>query len=515
MTMAEQRWDFFVSYTQADRAWAEWIAWILEEDGHRVLVQAWDFVPGSNWTQDMQDGTAKSARTIAVLSQAYLESVYGAAEWQTAWREDPDGAKRKLILVRVTDCDRPGVLGSVVGIDLFDRTEAKAKASLRTAVETAISGRGKPAVAPGFPGGPRAIPRQARFPGALPTVWEVPARNPNFTGRDDEIAVIRRDLSTGSTVTVQSLRGLGGVGKTQLAVEYAHAHAGDYDVVWWIAAEEAATIPDHYAALARALGLQPADGPAELRTQVHDALRGAAGWLLIFDNADTIDAIQPWLPTFPLSAGTPGHVIVTTRRGGFGRLGRVLDLDVIDLPAAVRLLQGRVPTLDQEAAQKVAQTLDRLPLALEQAAAYLDRTGLTGDEYLTLLRTRADDVLTRRTAGQIGTTGTIATVWKLSLDRIQDENPAGRQLLDICAYLAPDAIPLDLFTNHPDLLPEPLSSAAGDPLAFTDTLAAIIDYSMAKRSPGGLQLHRLVQTAIRAQHGSDAHTRQPDPSGAT
>jgi hypothetical protein len=74
------RWDFFVSYTQADRAWAEWIAWILEEDGHRVLIQAWDFVPGSNWIQGMQSGARDSARTIAVLSDAYLRSIYGSAE---------------------------------------------------------------------------------------------------------------------------------------------------------------------------------------------------------------------------------------------------------------------------------------------------------------------------------------------------------------------------------------------------------------------------------------------------
>jgi len=84
-------WDFFVSYTQADRAWAEWIAWILEEDDHRVLVQAWDFVPGTNWIQGMQLGAARAARTIAVLSADYLSSVYGSAEWHAAWGSDPDG----------------------------------------------------------------------------------------------------------------------------------------------------------------------------------------------------------------------------------------------------------------------------------------------------------------------------------------------------------------------------------------------------------------------------------------
>src|SRR6185312_5785471 len=92
-------WDFSVSYTQADRAWAEWIAWQLEEDGHRVLVQAWDFVPGTNWTRSMQDGVGRSDRTIAVVSPAYLASVYGQAEWLAAWRDDPSGEQRKLLVV--------------------------------------------------------------------------------------------------------------------------------------------------------------------------------------------------------------------------------------------------------------------------------------------------------------------------------------------------------------------------------------------------------------------------------
>ena len=98
--------DFFVSYTQADRAWAEWIAWSLEEDGYQVLVQAWDFVPGSNWVGKMQDGARDAARTVAVLSDAYLASEYGGAEWQAAWASDPSGAGRKLLVVRVAECGR-------------------------------------------------------------------------------------------------------------------------------------------------------------------------------------------------------------------------------------------------------------------------------------------------------------------------------------------------------------------------------------------------------------------------
>ena len=101
---------------------------------------------------------------------------------------------------------------------------------------------------------------------------------------------------------------------------------------------------------------------------------------------------------------------------------------------------------------------------------------------------------------------TIATLWDLSLEKITAEAPAAVQLLDICAYLAPRPIPLDLFTGHPDRLPGPLAAAAADPLAFTDTVAVIVDYSLAKRTQAGLQLHRLVQAAIRARHARQAAT---------
>jgi hypothetical protein len=497
-------WDFFVSYTQADRAWAEWIAWLLEEDGHRVLIQAWDFVPGGNWMQGIQQGTAQAERTIAVLSPAYLDSVYGAAEWQSAWAADPAGAERKLLVIRVAECGRPGLLAGVVSIDLFGLPEAKVKARLRTMITSAGTGRAKPQTAPGFPG--RTVPREPRFPAALPRVWKIPARNPNFTGRDRDLAALARTLARASTATVQSLRGMGGVGKTQLAAEFAYARAADYDLAYWIAAEEPATIPDQFTALAGLLDLDPAPDPDGLQAQVHDALRAVPGWLLIFDNADTAEGIRPWLPGGPLPQGIRGHVIVTTRRAGFGALGPVMELDVIDLPSSVTLLRTRVPDLPGDIGGKIAGELGQLPLALEQAAAYLDRTAMPPDEYLTLLSQRAKDLYTQ---GHVsGREETIATLWDITLERISGENPAAVILLGLCAYLAPEPVPLDLFTLHAPLLPPPLSAAAADPLAFNEAIATLVDYSLAKRTQQGLQVHRLVQGVIRARH-----TRTTDGTG--
>jgi TIR domain len=492
-------WDFFVSYTHTDQAWAVWVAWVLEDADYRVLIQAWDFVPGSNWVKGMQDGAEHATRTIAIVSDEYLESVYGSAEWQAAWAEDPSGLERKLLPVRVRECKRPGLLKGVTGFDLFGLDEAAARTLLLAKVKAAVEGRAKPPVKPAFPvpAAGRTVDSEPRFPGAPPRVWNVPPHNPNFTGRSTELADLARGLTSGTAVTVHSLHGLGGVGKTQLAAEYAHAHAGDYELVWWVAAEEASLIPDQFSGLVRRLGLEPVTDPDGLRAQVYDQLSAAAGWLLVFDNADAADDVRVWLPAAPQPTGIPGHVLVTTRRRGFGSLGPVMDLDVISMPDAVRLLRTRVPDLDQATGEAIADELGRLPLALEQAAAYMDRAELPGTEYLELLHTQATELYAR---GRVSSrSDTIATLWNVSLDRAEAENPAAVQLLEICSYLAPEPVPLDLLTAHTDLLPAPLSTAAASKLDFTDTIAVLTDYSLAKRSPAGLQVHRLVQAAVRAR----------------
>jgi hypothetical protein len=161
-------WDFFLSYAAEDRPWAEWVAWHLEADGYRVLIQAWDFVPGSNWQRGMHRGVTQAQRTIALLSPSYLTSRYGQAEWQAAYAADPDGFARKLLPIRIKDCARPGPLGAVISIDLFDLSANAALARLRDGIRDALAARAKPAVPPSFPGvsGPAAHLGEPEFPPA-------------------------------------------------------------------------------------------------------------------------------------------------------------------------------------------------------------------------------------------------------------------------------------------------------------------------------------------------------------
>jgi tetratricopeptide (TPR) repeat protein len=482
-------WDFFVSYAQADRGWAEWIAWQLEEDRYRVLIQAWDMVPGANWIHRMHEGVRRADRTIAVLSAAYLESVYATAEWEAAWAGDPLGEQRKLLGFRVAECDRPGLLAGVVTVDLFGAGEAAAQGRVRSAVREAVTGRAKPGTKPGFPPSARAVQAEPRFPGGLPDIWNVPPRNPNFAGRSAELARIRAWLAGQPAVTVHALRGMGGIGKTQAAIEYAHRYAGEYDLVWWVNAEQATLIGDQFTGLAEEIGLPPLADPEAVLAPVCRALRGRDRWLLIFDNAEDAQDIRPLLP------GGPGHVLITTRRGGFRSLGSVLDLDTLDRADAIALLRRRAPDLTEDQAGQLAGRLGDLPLALDQAAAYLDQTGMAPHEYLRLLDIRSADLYRR--GHTPGHPGNVATVWSVSMDQLQDTDPAAVQLLQLCAWLAPEPVPLDLFTGHGDLLPEPLAAAAADPLAFNDTVGALAEYSLARRADGTVTVHRLIQDVTR------------------
>ncbi|MBV1849971.1 FxSxx-COOH system tetratricopeptide repeat protein [Catellatospora tritici] len=494
------RWDFLVSYTQADRGWAEWIAWELEEVGYRVLIQAWDIVAGSNWIQEMDRGVRLAARTVVVLSPDYLLSVYGRAEWQAAWAADPLGERSKLLPVRVASCDRPGLLGLVVSVDLFDLSEVAARRVLRDAVDGGMQGRVKPSNAPGFPGGARVVVSRPRFPGALPAVWNVPTRNPNFVGRGDELAELAAGLRSGGLVAVSALRGMGGVGKTQLAMEYAYQHAAGFDVVWWVRAEQAATVADQLAELGGRLGLPATGDVMKAAAEVVAALRAMPGWLLVFDNAEDPEEIRRWLP------GGAGQVLVTTRRAGFRALGRVHEVDLLPRDEAVGLLRSRVPGLTVGVADRIAQLLGDLPLALEQAAAYMEKTDLPGGEYVSRLEARLTAMLDKGQA--VGHEQRVATLWDMSYQRLAQEEPAAVVLLRVLAYLAPDVVPVDVFEPEGGM-PQGLAELDVGRERVWDVIGALADYSLLRRTDATVSVHRLVQATVRRQVATVAGWDEP------
>ncbi|MFD4674886.1 FxSxx-COOH system tetratricopeptide repeat protein [Lentzea sp. NPDC058450] len=340
-----------------------------------------------------------------------------------------------------------------------------------------------------------------------PRVSNVPGRNPYFTGRDEDRRELRRLLKTRSRVAVHAVRGMGGVGKTQLVLEFCHRYGAHLDVVWWIAAENPTLIPDQLRRLGTALELDlPAD-VADATQIVVSHLRGLRRWLLVFDNAESAADLHPFLPS------STGRVLVTTRRAGFDALGGVLDLDTMARRESVRLLAQRAPGLIAIQADELAELLGDLPLGLEQAAAYLTQSHMPPPEYLQLLRASPDSVADKGQASQRHSPDrSLQTLWTLSLRQLDEHHRQAAQLLAICSYLAPEAIPLELFTANSAVLPAPLGTDATSAAALSHVIGILTDYSLVKRDQDTITVHRLVQLSVRAhtalvtrEAGSEQH----------
>jgi hypothetical protein len=431
--------DFFISYTAANRPWAEWIAVQLEGAGYSTVLQAWDFRPGDDFVHKMQQATTSAARTIAVLSPAYFASQFGEAEWRVAFANDPTGERRLLLPVRVQPCAPPGLLAGRVYIDLVDLSEPAARQRLLAGVDQSGA---RPTTAP-FPGAGAGAGGGPRFPGQGPALSNLPVRNPRFSGRGELLEVLHARLQAGSAAAVLptgAVHGLGGVGKTQLAIEYAHRFGSDYDLAWWIPAEQPTSATTALAALARRIGIDQLADQTEMVVALFDQLRGRDRWLLIYDNAERPDQLAGLLPE-----GGGGQLLVTSRWSAWGAQAEPLQLSVLTRDEAIVFLAKRTGSNDEAALDRLADALGDLPLALEEAAAYLEQTQVSLEEYLDLVQGRARELfeLEQAAGPSHPDQRRVATVWSVSLDRVRAEAPAAEALLALCAFLAPD-IPREL-----------------------------------------------------------------------
>jgi hypothetical protein len=332
------------------------------------------------------------------------------------------------------------------------------------------------------------------------------ASRPLFlAGREALLAELDARLADGPGPRLVALSGLGGAGKTSVAVEYAHRHLADVGMCWQFPAEDPALLEAEFAVLAAQLGARDVVDARDPVASVHGVLaRAGAGWLLVFDN--TVDRAS--LERFVPPAGN-GRVLVTTQSQHWPP-GQALDVPVLDTRVSADFLVNRTGDADRAAARELAAALGGLPLALEQAAAYMQATGTTLARYLVLFRKRQADLLARgETAGH---PANVAATLGLALSRLARQAPVAARLLQLLAFLAPDPVPLGLLLvgGQDGDLPDVEAVARirpllDDPVATGDAITALRRYSLIAPAGDGLVLvHRLVQAVNRGQLTADA-----------
>lgn len=331
----------------------------------------------------------------------------------------------------------------------------------------------------------------------VPAVWgNVPQRNKNFTGRQEILDRLRQGVS--STVTAvlpHALQGMGGVGKTAVAIEYAHRYRSEYDLVWWIPADQPALVRSSLAALAGPLGLQAAtaSGIEAAAAAVLDALRTGkpfSRWLLIFDNADEPEDINEIIPR------DAGHVLITSRNHRWQAVVDTVPVDVFSRSESTAFLGKRVPkALPETDAARLAEELGDLPLALEQAGALQAETGMSVDEYLQLLKGHAADIMAEGRSPEYPLSMTAA--WRLSVATISQSQPQAMELLRCCAFFGPEPIPRDLFRRVSQTAPTEMSSLLNDPILLARAIRELGRFALIRLDGRTIIMHRLIQALLR------------------
>ncbi|AZM91142.1 MULTISPECIES: FxSxx-COOH system tetratricopeptide repeat protein [Streptomyces] len=496
---------FVISFAGFNRPWAVWIAHRLEEHGHRVVLQRWDpqSSPGG-LTEALDDLARAGGRILVVLSERYFSAgTHTDEEWNTALRTVTASHPDRFAAVCLTDAPLPSAVAALEKTDLWglDAYEAEYRVLRRLDLPTdrigTESGR-----------------RGPRFPNDPPEIWgRVPRRNPRFTGRNDVIGRLRDALTEAppgaSTVT---LLGLSGVGKTQVATEYAYRFASEYDVVWWVPAEDRPTLRERLADLAPALGLPRGAGSyGEQIRAVLEALRRGTPyhrWLMVFDGCDNPDDLTDLLPS------GAGDVIITSRnREWAARHTSLVEVPLYARPESVTFIRRRARRLTGEEADQLAEALEDYPLALDQTAGWLADSPLGVGEYLTLLQHRLDshEAVTLSDDYPLP----FPTALAILLNNVRENFPDALALLRLFVFFAPGRVPLRLLREFPaDGVPEHLAGILNDQIRWNAALNKLVQFSVVRleysdlsvEEGGGLetvQLHRMVHNIVRENLAED------------
>jgi len=345
-----------------------------------------------------------------------------------------------------------------------------------------------------------ALPRPEQHPASTKAakiaverrVWAIPARVRTFTGRVGLLAELEAALRSGRPAVVQALTGMGGIGKSTAAIEYAHRHRDEFDIAWWVPAEDPRLIAEKLAELALALDLTGVTDPVGVGVaRLLGELARRDRWMVVFDNAEDPRALSRLLPD------GPGQVLITSRNPAWREIATTVGVQEFTRAESIALLRWLTPELAEVEADRVADAVGDLPLAVEQTGSLLADTHMAVDIYLRLLGERAQDVLDHDPGGAYPQS--LSASWAVAFDRLESDDPTALDLLTLLAWCGSEPVPLSLLTNHPAPLPEQLRAIATDPLVLARCTAILHRRGMATVSPHEVQLHRVPAALLRAR----------------
>ncbi|MET7476461.1 FxSxx-COOH system tetratricopeptide repeat protein [Streptomyces sp. NPDC005648] len=478
-------------YVSEDRMWVDWLETVLREARFDVVSRD----VRSTTPPEVGPGSSDATqRVLAVLSSAFLGSPTAHAAWEEALQAD-GSQERRPVALRVGDVPQIAHAGRNGTIDLVRLDEDSAATAL-------LTGLGRPG------SGPVADMHGVRFPNTGTSVSNIQPRYPFFTGRSSILDRVRRQFVGGAAGQrlPQVLHGLGGVGKTQLAREYANRFKADYDLVWWVDAEQPDLVPPKLADLGRRLDPGIGDDVNEAALAALQALRAGRPykrWLLVFDNVEDLDRVLSRFVelTAPIPDDVYGHVLVTTRNKPTSTRVQPVEVDVFTREESVEHLSRRVPGLRGEDATRVAEAVGDLPLAIEVAAAWLETTATPVGEYIEQLDDQSSRVLSvPAAAGAVEYPSSVGATWNISINRLRQESPAAARLLELCSFLSAEPISMKLIGSDAMIKALlPYDKDLRSRYMLGKVTQALNRFALAKvdSADNSIQVHRLVQAAVR------------------
>jgi tetratricopeptide (TPR) repeat protein len=484
----------------------------MRSDGIDCRIDQHEFSPPEGWPRWCRNQVQESQFVLVVCTETYKHRYEGkapagegkGAKWEgfiiTQGLYEAEGKNTKFIPLLFASHDAKHIPLELQPASHYDLTTSEAYENLLRHL-TNQPARVKSPVASQI----RPMPPLDRRQQFLGPPWNVPySKNPFFTGREKVLADLEKELNASGRV---ALTGLGGVGKTQIAAQFAHEHRNEYSGVLCATATSQEALVSDFAAIAKLLNL-PGKDEKDQSVAVAAVKRWLAAngdWLLIFDNADDLASVRGFIPQ-----SANGHVLLTTQAHA---TADIQGIEIPDMPpedgALLLLRRAKIIKPDaplntaadaaRDTATNISKELGGLPLALDQAGAYIEETRCGLANYLDLYGQRRAELLKRRGGFGPDHPESVATTVALSFEKVAGASNAAAGLLRFCAFLNPDAIPEEIFTEGAAELGPNLGPIASDPLETNAACAEILKYSLVRRDADAktLSIHRLVQLVLR------------------